>query len=316
MSKKKTCILALLILLLFELVWGVFSTWKRIKTAYFQPLKSNNGMVNFLLLGINSSTEAEKDLTDTIIFISLSKENNKVVLLSIPRDLWIEGIKAKINSAYHYGGIDLAQKTVSEVLGQPINYYAILNFETFERIIDYVGGIEVDVKTTFNDYKFPIPGKEKDLCGGDQDLKCRYEHIYFEKGLQVMDGKTALKFVRSRNAEGEEGTDFARSFRQQQVLLAMKDKIVQSKLYENPDKLLGLLGLLQQEVITDIKTDVYGSLAILGYSLKKGGAEIKVAALNGNLLVHPNYHSSKQWVLVPKLGNWEEVQGFVEKLLE
>ncbi len=237
------------------------------------------------------------------------------MVVSVPRDLWVEEIKTKVNTAYHYGGVDLVQKTLQGISGQPIHYYAVVNFDSFEKIIDYLGGIEVGVERAFDDYKYPIPGKEKDLCEGDNELKCRYEHIHFEKGIQTMDGQTALKFARSRNAEGDEGTDFARSLRQQKIILAIKDKVIKDKLYFHPQKALGLLSLIQREVITDIRPDIYGSLFLLGYQLIKQQAVPGLTVLNGNLLVHPKYHYSKQWVLVPNNNNWVEVREYIKKLL-
>ncbi len=292
-----------------------FSFYKLVKANYFNPLKSDNHRVNLLLLGINGSGGADKDLTDTIIFVSLDKQTNKVVFLSIPRDLWIEEIKAKINTAYHYGGISLAKSTVENLLGQPIDYYALVNFDSFEKIIDYLGGIEVKVENSFDDYKYPIPGKEKDLCDGDKELKCRYEHLHFDAGMQTMDGATALKFARSRNAQGEEGTDFARSARQQKIILGIKDKIIKDKFSFTSKKALGLVSLVQNEVVTDIKPEVYGSLGLLLVNLNHQKAMPNLTVLNDNLLVHPQTHYSKQWVMVPQEPTGKDIKEFVNQLL-
>lgn len=298
------------------MVLGGIFVFRKVNNTYFQPLQNDNGRINILLLGINGSGELDKDLTDTIIFASINKNSRKLVLLSVPRDLWIEKIKTKINAAYHFGGIDLIKGTISEILGQPIHYFAVLNFDSFERIIDFLGGVEVKVDRTFDDLKYPIAGKEKDLCNGDRQLKCRYEELHFEAGVQIMDGKTALKFVRSRNAAGEEGNDFSRSARQQKILLAIKNKLVDKKFYEQPEKVIGFLQLLQNEVKTDIAPDIYGSLALLGYNLNKEGINIEPSVLNENLLVNPKYHYSRQWVLIPRTGNWGEVQEYVKTLLD
>lgn len=313
---KKNLVLTSLILLLLALVLGGFWLRGYLKENYFAGFKNDNGRVNILLLGINDNSGTEKDLTDTIIFASLNQDKRKVSLLSIPRDLWINEIKAKINATYHYGGADLIKKTVGEILGQPVHYFAVMNFDSFEKIIDYLGGIEVNIEREFDDYKYPIPGKENDLCDGDKTYECRFEHLHFTAGKQLMDGKTALKFVRSRNAVGEEGTDFARSARQQKVLLAIKEKISDKNYYRQPKKMLGLLQLLEKEITTDIKPDIYGNLAVLGYRSVKEGITLEATAINGNLLVNPRYHYSRQWVLIPKSGQWEEVREFVRKLLE
>lgn len=310
MLKKKNYILTLLILLLFGLLfWGI-SFSRKMEGKYFVPLKTQNGWINFLILGINGYGGADSNLTDTIIFLSMKTSGESAILLSIPRDIWIEGIKAKINTAYHYGGIDMAEKTIGEMLSQPIDYYLIINFNSFEKIIDFLGGINVWVDQAFDDYKYPITGREKDLCNGDKELKCRYEQIHFGAGFQKMDGKTALKYVRSRNAVGEEGTDFARSVRQQKVISAIKEKIVSEKLYLHPKKAREFLKLLQSEIITNITPREYGNLAVIGYRFWQAGANFTQISIE-NFLTNPKYHYSKQWVLLPKTGNWEEIREYV-----
>jgi len=307
---KKTVFGASLILLFsISFLFGYF-----IKKTYFAELKNQEGRINFLILGIRGFETNDADLTDTIIFISLDQKNKKAVLLSVPRDLWIEEIQAKINTAYHYGGFDLAKKTIAEVLGQEIDYMVVVNFESFGEIVNVLDGVMINVQRSFDDFRYPIAGKENDLCDGDKEYKCRYEHLHFDAGSQKMDGKTALKYIRSRNAEGEEGTDFARSARQQQLVLALKQKILTRNVYFNPSKVSRLFKVFQEYLVVDINRFEYGNLALLLARIDWN--QMKVAALNGNLLLNPKSHYSKQWVLVPKSGDWQEVQAFIGELLK
>lgn len=285
-----------------------------IKKTYFAELKNQEGRINFLILGIRGFETNDADLTDTIIFISLDQKNKKAVLLSVPRDLWIEEIQAKINTAYHYGGFDLAKKTIAEVLGQEIDYMVVVNFESFGEIVNVLDGVMINVQRSFTDSRYPIAGKENDLCDGDKEFKCRYESIHFEAGEQQMNGETALKYIRSRNAEGEEGTDFARSARQQQLVLALKQKILTRNVYFNPSKVSRLFKVFQEYLVVDINRFEYGNLALLLARIDWN--QMKVAALNGNLLTNPKNHYSKQWVLVPKSGDWQGVQAFIGELLK
>lgn len=285
-----------------------------IKKTYFAELKNQEGRINFLILGIRGFETNDADLTDTIIFISLDQKNKKAVLLSVPRDLWIEEIQAKINTAYHYGGFDLAKKTIAEVLGQEIDYMVVVNFESFGEIVNVLDGVMINVQRSFDDFRYPIAGKENDLCDGDKEYKCRYEHLHFDAGSQKMDGKTALKYIRSRNAEGEEGTDFARTARQQQLVLALKQKILTLNVYFNPSKVSRLFKVFQEYLVVDINRFEYGNLALLLARIDWN--QMKVAALNGNLLLNPKSHYSKQWVLVPKSGDWQGVHEFVSSLLK
>lgn len=294
---------------------GSYLLSRHIRKTYFSEVKTTQGKINFLILGVNKG-EAGGDLTDTMIFASINPQSHGITMISIPRDIWMEEIKAKINTAYHYAGISLVKKQTEEILGQNVDYYAVFNFDSFEKIIDYLGGIEVNVQRSFDDLKYPIAGKEKDLCNGDPKYGCRYEHLHFDAGLQEMDGKTALKFVRSRNAEGDEGTDFARSARQQLVIEAIGKKIISSKMYLSPEKLGGFLKIIQDNVITNITPQQYGSFGQIAYSLRNAFFNAKMVNLTeGELLIHPTYHYSKQWVLVSKSGHWESIHDYVQKAM-
>jgi len=307
----KRIIFVVFLILLF--LWG-FGLGNYIKRNYFADLKNREGRTNFLLLGIRGFAESDADLADSIIFVSLDRQARKGVLISIPRDLWIPEIQAKINTVYHYGGFDLAKKTVSETLGQPIDYMIVINFESFGKIIDGLGGVTVNVQRSFDDFRYPIAGKENDTCNGDKEFKCRYEHVHFEAGPQVMDGQTALKYVRSRNAEGEEGSDFSRLARQQQLFRALEQKIFSPEVYLRPDKLYRLFKVSQEYLTVDINRPEYGTLALL--LAKVNWKQMKVTVIDDTLLTNPKDHYSKQWVLVPKTGNWEEIHQFVDSLLK
>ena len=161
-------------------------------------------------------------------------------MISVPRDIWSDSLKDKVNSAYHYGeekkkggGLTLSKAIVSDVVGLPIQYALVLDFSGFEKVINLVDGVEVNVPKSFTDPDYPIPGKENDECNNDPEYRCRYEALHFDAGVQVMDGARALKYVRSRHAEGDEGSDFARGKRQQEVILALKTKLMSKDIYLN-----------------------------------------------------------------------------------
>ncbi|MGB9911680.1 MAG: LCP family protein [Microgenomates group bacterium] len=279
--------------------------WKKI------PLKPTN----ILILGIGGENHPGKDLTDTIIFISLNPSAKNILLLSIPRDIWIPQWRIKINSVYHYKGLQETKNTIEEIIGQKPDYGIIVDFNIFKKIIDFLGGIEVDVERSFDDYKYPIAGKENDLCNGDPEFKCRYEHVHFEAGKQLMDGETALKFVRSRNASGEEGTDFARAQRQQKVILAIKNKILSFEFLSSPRKVIQLIKLINLNIKTDIPPQDYWQLLKLGITIKN--KNIKTAILNDQFLINPKNKEKydNQWVLIPKKEDWQDVKKYVNELL-
>lgn len=285
-------------------------------------LKKFEGRTNLLLLGIPGKEHDGIDLTDTLIFVSLGFESNDVLLLSLPRDIWLDSLKDKINTAYHYGeekkqggGFILAKASVEEIVGQPIHYTLLIDFTGFKRLIDLVGGVDVEVENAFVDKKFPLPGKENDLCNGDKEYKCRYETISFEKGLNHMDGETALKFVRSRNAEGDEGTDFARGKRQQKVLEAFQKKLLT---LENlsPNKLSELVQVLKETIKTDLTLQEAAYVGKFGLSFKGSVRSIPLDYGNKEknqegFLINPPVEEYQRWVLVPRSKSFEEIHSYI-----
>ena len=301
---KKLIILLICLVILFVFVVGI--------KLLLRPLA---GRTSFLVMGIAGENHAGKDLTDSMMFVTIDNQTGKTLILSLPRDIWIPSLKTKINSVYHYQGMAQVKKTVVEIVGQPVDYGLVLDFNFFKTAIDQLGGIEVNVERSFDDFKYPIAGKENDLCDGDKEFKCRYEYLHFDTGWQTMDGDLALKFVRSRNAEGDEGTDFARDQRQQKVILAIKNKVLSPKFLLSPGRPYGLLKTVLANITTDIPQNKYFDLAKIGLRIRT--RNIQTAVLGEDYLVNPKLSKTydNQWVLIPKAGDWSEVQKFINSLI-
>lgn len=289
---------------------------------------STDGRTNVLVLGRGGEGHEAPELTDTIMFGSVSSSSKKATIISLPRDIWIDSLSAKINSAYYWGnkkqaggGLILAKSTVSEVIGQPVHYAVIIDFSGFKRIIDTLGGVEVEVPSSFTDNKFPIPGKETEDCPEEARLPdsqkvypCRYESISFTKGKTFMDGETALKFVRSRHAEGDDGTDFARAERQQALLNGIKTKVLTSGILFNPQKLEELVKVGESVIETDIPKESSGVLARFGFDARDS---ISSHVLGEELLINPPIQAKyqNQYVFIPKGGNWNQIHEWVNSIL-
>jgi LCP family protein required for cell wall assembly len=183
--------------------------------------------------------------TDTMILLTLDPLNKTAGMLSIPRDLWvtIPGFKyGKINTAYRLGeaynlpggGPELAIKTVEHLLGVPIQYYAQIDFSAFERFIDEIGGVKLD-----------IPEEIKVDLLGDEKGK-----ITIKPGVQTLPGKHALAYARARNTEG---ADFDRADRQQEIVLAIRRRILR---YDLLPTLLQKAPTLYQELSAGINTNL------------------------------------------------------------
>ena len=223
-----------------------------------------------------------------------------------------------------YGGGEMAKKVAGNVIGVPIEYFISVDFEGFKKLTDALGGVDVEVPVAFDDYFYPIKGLENETCGksageiaelhelySDTQLhhqfECRYEHIHFEKGEMYMDGETVLKFVRSR-ASTQHGGDFARSQRQQAVILAMKEKLLSLSAIKNIDDIYFEFSRMFK---TDIDLDKAKELvAIFG-----NPSEYKISFLglsSENVLIETKSLNG-QFILIPKEGEdvWTGVQKFI-----
>lgn len=292
-----------------------------------QELKNDNGRTNILILGIGPPEHDGPNLTDTIVILSAKTRlddktatvSSTVDLISIPRDIYLDSLQGKINSAYATGltkdstaGLIMAKAVASEVTGLPIHYAVRIDFAVFEHLVDRVGGVDINVERAFDDYQYPIDGKENDLCGGDPEFKCRYEHIHFDAGRKLMDGKTALKFVRSRHAPGDEGTDFARARRQQLVIAAVKDKVFSTGTLLDANKLLAIYNELKSHLDTDFDPKELARFIKLALPFRQ--TNFKNIVLGLDLLDNPPI-DERGWILLPKGGSWGEVHQYIQNQL-
>ncbi|MDD5693284.1 MAG: LCP family protein [Patescibacteria group bacterium] len=206
----------------------------------------SSGRVNILILGVGDDGHAGATLSDTIMVMSYDVKSKNVAMLSIPRDLYVKISDncgyAKINYAHACGeeknkgsGPELAEKTVSNILDIPIHYYIRADFTGFKKMIDAVGGVDIYVDKDLYDPLYPDGT------------------FYITQGQHHMDGTTALKYARSR----ETTSDFDRAKRQQQVLSALKDKILSSQTLFNPKKMADIIGIIGEHVKTDFRTDEF-----------------------------------------------------------
>jgi len=321
----------LAVFLVFSLVGTVFRSTHvgfyagLISDFIFAPdgkAKVQDGRTNIIIMGKAGQGHDAPELTDTIIFTSVNHSVPSVTLISIPRDIWIPELRAKLNSSYYWGeqiqqggGLVLSKSTVEQIVGVPVHYAFIIDFSGFVEIIDELGGIEIEVEVAFTDERYPIPGKEEDECGGDPEYKCRYEMVSFRRGVQVTNGEDSLKFVRSRNAEGDEGTDLARGLRQQKVLEAIKEKALSISVLGNPKKVSAILSVLRKSVETDIDPAA-GMILLRRLFSAEGNTYSEV--LSEDLLINPTISPfyDNLYVFIPKDDTWSEVHEWVVCVLE
>lgn len=208
------------------------------------PLPQDLQTVNILLLGHGDAGHQGGNLTDAMLLAHFDPQNNRFALISIPRDSWVkfpDGVNRKLNSAFSLdpNSAAIAKTVISQITGLNVNYFIDVNFFGLTAIVDELDGIDVNLPQSFEDPWYPIRGKEQDPCEFspaeiaeltntltgfelEKQFTCRYEQLSFKVGINHIDGATALKLARSRHS----GSDFARSQRQQAILLGIKDKLL------------------------------------------------------------------------------------------
>lgn len=281
-----------------------------------------DGRINILFLGIGGKGHDGGYLTDTIMLASLDPNSKKVALISIPRDMSIpvedSGNWTKINNINAFaeakeagsGGMAISQ-ALSDILEVPIDYYVRVDFEAFKNIINKIGGIEVNVEKTFDDYSYPAEGQEE-----NPDYNSRYEHLHVEKGWQKMNGDLALKYARSRHGNNGEGSDFARARRQQLVLTAVKEKLLKANTLLNPVALGGVLIELKDRISTNLKIWEAVKLWNEYKDTDQENISSKILDNGPNGLLLDGRNEQGAYVLTPKNGDFSEIKYFVQNVFK
>ncbi len=266
--RKKGCCIALVLALLIPMLvvgaivgsyfWGLHNTYtKNVDTVELEEKdrQAQGKGTNILLLGSDkrSPEEAEKSgvvgqRSDVIMLVHISEDNKQMYVTSFPRDLYIDipgHGKDRINAALAYGGVPLATQTVENYVGVKIDHVALVDFDGIQKIVDTLGGVDVEVAQNFE---------------GDGKT--------FTKGTQHMDGETALIFVRQRMqlADG----DFERNANQRRLLAAIMKKIISADTLSDPQKVQALTEDLSPYLTVDsgLTSSTIASLAFDSRSIR------------------------------------------------
>ena len=224
-----------------------------------QPDVKKGERVNVLLVGVDALPTRGTQLTDTMLVVSLDPQGRHSAMISIPRDTYgvplpsgqpfnqkLNALMAIANNnpaLYPDGGVTTLKKTVGNLLGIKIHYFAAINLLGFKQAVDSVGGVDVDVERAITD---PTYSDETGTRTG----------FYLDAGMHHLDGHTALGYVRSRKGIGD--SDFTRAERQQRLLTAMREKLTAGNLVT---ALPGLLDAVKETITTDVPSDKLPELA-------------------------------------------------------
>jgi LCP family protein required for cell wall assembly len=257
--------------------------------------------INIVLYGYGGSQHSGGDLTDSIMVVSIQPIANhepQVAEISIPRDWYVRiplknghFTEQRINFAYAAGilgegplppssvnaGAAVADPLLEHLLGVGINYFVGVDFNAFKQAVNAVGGVNINVPAAFTDYQYPA---------GECDLgNCGYETVRFKAGMQHMNGSTALVYARSRHGNNGQGSDFARSRRQQQIIVALKAQI---ESIGGIGKLPDLIDALGNNVLTNLTISDAESLYGLVQGVNPASIE-HISIDNTNFLYNCDY---------------------------
>ncbi len=253
--------------------------------------------VNILVLGVDKrAREQGPSRTDTMIVLTIDPQGKTAGMLSIPRDLWVSVpgySERRINEAHFVGELDdypgggpaLAKKTVQYTLAIPIHYYVRVNFEGFEKLVDAIGGITIDVREAIYDEEYP-------------DGNYGYVTVDIPAGVQHMDGKTSLQYARVRHG----GSDFARAARQQEVIKAIRDKVL--SLGIPLTRIPEILRIVEGSVQTDLNLNEMYALAKVAREIP--AQNIRSAVIDASMTT-PQLTPNGADVLIPDRARIREV---------
>ena len=244
------------------------SNW--VERMFGGETETSNQPLNVLVLGVDTRPDSQEmgSRTDTIMLVQVVPKSGDVKLLSVPRDLLVEvepGERDKINAAYKFGGVEKTIDALENYTGVPVDHYAVVDFEGFERVIDAMGGVRVDV----GDGQFP----EKWRMGED---------------VQRLNGHKALIYARYR---GTPGADLDRMQRQRELVGALRSEALR---WHTVKTLPQIMAVMNENVQTDL--DLQGAMTLGQVLIRKGRhAEMTSQQLKGTPETLPN----GEQVLIP-----------------
>lgn len=281
-----------------------------------------DGRVNILLMGRGGDGHDGADLTDTILLASIDPVNKKAALVSIPRDLWVKaptGGSGKINAVFaeskgralarnsdkkkaEEAGIKAVQETVRGILGVPIHYHTMVDFQAFKQAVDTVGGVDIQITEQT---------AVKERLWDPMTRKPYYLDV--KPGLQHFDGQRALFFARSRHTSVR--GDFDRAERQRLFIQALSQKVTAAKTYTNPVKVSQLMDAFGDHVSTDMSLNDAMRLLSIGKAI--GGNFESVDFADPLKPLMKTGMISGQSVVMPAsgVGDYSEIQSLVRSKL-
>lgn len=278
-----------------------------VEKSIFEEPNTINKRINFLILGIRGENDPNGGLlTDANIILSVRPYDNRIALISLPRDLFIEtpgtSGKRKLNEVYEIGRkknhsqeLDYVKAVVGGISGLPIHYAVLINFSGFKDLIDSLGGIELNLEKPFVEQ---VPFEEG--------------AISLPAGRQIIYGQTALLYTRARISS----SDFDRSKRQEEVIKSVYAKLNKTGVLLNPYRLDKIFSVIENNMKIDMRVwEIEETIKILA---KIGGQKIttKVIDSGPEKLLYSGYTDDGAFILLPTGGDYKKIQEVIKNIFD
>lgn len=276
-----------------------------VETSIFEEPNTIDKRINFVILGMRGKDDPNGGLlADSSIIISIRPYDNKIALISIPRDLYVymPGVNEsrKLNEAYETGeklnpgkGLRYTREIFSQVSGVPVHFAVIVNFKAFKDLIDSLGGVELNLAKPFVE---AVPFEEGSIS--------------LPAGRQTIDGDTALLYTRARMSS----SDFDRSRRQQEVIKAIYTKIVKTGIIFNPYRLNKLIKVMEDNTRTDMQVWEMQEAIKIFAGIKNPTITTKVIDTGAENILYSTHNSQGAFILLPTGDNYSKIHEAVRNI--
>ena len=285
---------------------------KGLLTSDIQARAEKAGRFNLLVMGFGGKGQEGANLTDSILIYSVPLDGEAAGQVSVPRDLWLEapagsGQFRKANAAYAVAvastgnrrkGANAAAQSIGRAVGLPIHGWMTVDFGGFRDLVDALGGVDIEVKRFFV-ARYPDPKRP-----------FKWTRVRFEKGRQHMDGERAIQYARARYVVGgaaQEGTDFARAARQQQLVAAIKRKLLSPA---GIARGFGVASAVEDEVQTNV------SASDLARIFRRPVDPRRQVVLSPANVLAESSTADGQFILVPQGGDYGAIHRHVRSSLQ
>jgi anionic cell wall polymer biosynthesis LytR-Cps2A-Psr (LCP) family protein len=294
--------------------------------AYRQPSLQSN--FNFIILGVDPrDDQLEKTQVSDSIIVGRLTSSGKANLISIPRDLWVYQLSAKVNQIYplsreKVSSVDhqnFIQDNFSTLTGQKISKTIVLTTDNLIGLTKIIGGVDIDMKSTYTDKLYPNPEYVKN----PSPRISKYITVVFSQGPIHLDETNITEFVRSRKGQYEDGsggTDLGRIERQQQLISAILTKLKSPTIYKNTTTLFKLYRFWREKIDTNISDQDIFSLVlsnpglISNLTLNRGSIPIGDNPKT-DILYHPTKSNFTAWVYIPQTSDYRQFQDYISSFL-